>query len=313
MLKKIINSLQQKALKTYEYLKKIASKIRPYGMYGLSIKDVGMRFFRAITAVSINSRAAAIAFNFFLAMFPAIIFVFTVIPYLPIENFSEMLMGFLSEILPNYAYETIATTVEDITTRRNAPLLSLGFLMSLYFAKNGFATLISTFNETTNATEKRSWFKVEVISLLFVVIITFLVTLTILLIMFYDTIFFYIQIYSDMSLITGFFLKIGHWALSISFFYFAVAILYYFSPTKKDRFRFFSLGAAVATALCIVLVLIFSYYINNFGTYNKLYGSIGTLIAMLVMIRLIALILVLGFEINSSIKRTQMEKKMNNE
>jgi len=308
IIKKITDYFFKKFLRFYAGFDKVISNIRPWGFSGLSVKEVGVRFIKAITTFSVNSRASAVAFCFFLAMFPAIIFVFTVIPYLPIENFSEKLMDFLAGIMPEYAFDTISSTIEDITTRKSASLLSFGFIASLYFAKSGFATMISTFNETVNATEKRSWIKVEIISLLLVLIIVFFMSITIGLITFSETIFFYLKTQIEqMSTVIEYLYQIAHWILSISFFYFAVAVLYYLAPTKKDRFRFFSLGAAISTVLCILLVIGFSYYINNFGAYNKLYGSIGTLIALLVLIRFTALILIIGFELNASIKKSQLE------
>jgi membrane protein len=315
MIKKIIKFFYKKFLWFYACFDKFIANTRPYGFSGLSIKEVGVKFIKALTTFSVNSRASAVAFCFFLAMFPAIIFVFTVIPYLPIEDFSDKLMDFMSGIMPDYAFDTIESTIEDITTRKNASLLSFGFIASLYFAKSGFATMISTFNETVNATEKRSWIKVEIISLSLVLIIVFFMSITIGLITFSDTIFYFLQDNIEkMSSVIEYLYKSAHWILSISFFYFAVAVLYYLAPTKKDRFKFFSLGAAISTILCILLVIVFSYYINNFGTYNKLYGSIGTLIALLVWIRFTALILIIGFELNASIKRTQIEinSKKNN-
>ena len=307
--KKLIGSIKYRLSRVLVNIRKFLQQTHPYGLFGLSVWDVGTKFYLGLTQSSIDVRASAIAFNFFLAMFPAMIFFFTLIPYLPIENFSDNLMIFLSSLMPDYAFETIESTIEDITTRRRGTLLSFGFIASIYFATSGFSTMISTFNETVNATERRSWLTIQLTSILLILILTILVAITIILITFNQAIFDYLIVEFDLiPAVAEYAFLIMRWLITICFFYFSVSMLYYWAPTKKDRFHFFSPGATVATILGIILLLGFTFFINNFSTYNTLYGSIGTLIVLLVWIKITAFILIIGFELNAGIRSSQVEK-----
>ena len=274
----------------------------PYGFFGLSLWDVGHNFYIGVTQGAIGMRASAIAFNFFLAMFPAMIFFFTLIPYLPIEDFQDKLILFIGTLVPNSSFDIIESTIRDIITQRRGSLLSFGFFAALYFSTNGFVAIISAFNETVNYFEKRSWYAVRVTSLILVFVICIFVSITIGLITFGETILNYLVIKDILEYgMTYYLLIAGKWIITIGFFYFSIAMVYYLAPAKRGEFRFFSPGATLATVLGIIIIIGFSYYINNFNRYNTLYGSIGTLIIILLWFQLNATILLIGFELNTSI------------
>jgi membrane protein len=301
-LKKIQNRTDRVIEVSLQKVEKVTEKIRPWGFFGLSLWDVGKQFFVGVSQGAISMRASAIAFNFFLAMFPAIIFFFTLIPYLPIENYQEKLILFIGSMVPEASFAMIESTIRDIITNKRGSLLSFGILAALFFSTNGFVAMISAFNETINSFEKRSWYAVRIISIVLVFTIFVFVSIAIVLITTSERVLDYLVLKEFLHYgFTYYLLIAGKWITTISFFYFSIAIVYYLAPAKRSEFRFFSPGATLATILSILLVVGFSYYINNFSQYNTLYGSIGTLIIVLMWIQLNSLIVLIGFELNASI------------
>ncbi len=286
-----------------------AKKVTLPGFDGVPLYDVGVFFINGLYNGSISLRASAIAYSFFLALFPAIIFFFTLIPYIPIKDFQVELLRMISGIMPHNAYSTIQTTIEDIAMHKRGGLLSFGFAASLIFSTNGIASMIAAFNATVNSFENRNWFSIRFISLILVLILTLLTTVAISLITFSKT---FLNHLVSIGLlhdnITYYLIYFGQYLIIIAFFFFAISFLYYLAPAKKTKWRFISAGSTLATVLSIIISFIFSFYINHFGRYNTLYGSIGTIIVILVMLYLNAFVLLIGFELNAGIKNAQLKR-----
>jgi len=292
--------------------KRIFSKIHPWGFFGLSLWDVGERFFNGLSKGVLSLKASAIAFDFFLAMFPGIIFIFSLIPFLPIQNYQDQLLTFLAGTMPQPAFELLESTIVDIISTQRRSLLSFGILASLYFATSGFSTMITAFNETVNSIEKRPWWSQKLVSLLLVVLLFVFVTIAIILTTASSHVFDFLVAHRILQVgFTYYLLIFGKWIITISLIYFSIASIYYLAPAKKSNFHFFSPGAILATLLTILMMIGFSYYINNFGRYNALYGSLGTLIILLVWVRLNSYIILIGFELNASVfgKLSGMDEK----
>jgi len=269
---------------------------------GEPLYDVGVFFWKGIVDGAISTRASAIAFNFILAIFPAIIFIFTLIPYIPIDNFQPQLMLLLQSILPHDAFVTIQGTMEYIITQPRLDLLSFGFLAAFVFATNGIVSVIAAFNGTIHAIETRTWINQRLVALILAIILMLLTTISVALITVSQTLMKFLvdqgflQTNLTLNLLLG-----GKWLVICFLFFFGYAFLFYLAPARKTKFRFFSAGGTLATFLTILTIIGFSYYINNFGNYNILYGSIGTLVVIMLSFYFIALILLIGFELNVSI------------
>lgn len=291
-----------------------AKKITIPGFDGMPLYDVMFFFWRSIVDGSITTRASAIAFSFFIAFFPAIIFLFTLIPYIPIENFQEELFLLIKDFVPENAFLAIEETVEDILTRQRGDLLSLGFFMALIFSTNGFASMMVAFDASLHSFERRSWVSQRVIALFMLIIFSLLITIAITLITYGQSFINYlesIQILKDHFLIL--LLSIVKWLIILFLFFIANSFLFYLAPAKKTKFRFISPGSTLSTILCVITFVGFSYYINHFGQYNKLYGSIGTLLVILLLMYLLSLILLVSFELNASIKEAVKKAKLESE
>lgn len=273
------------------------------GLKGVPITSVIRYFFKGIINGAITTRASSVAFSFFLATVPTLIFIFTLIPYIPVSNFQEQLLSIIKGIMPVHAYRTVEATLIEVVTMKSTGLLSFGFMAALFFSHNGVSALIDAFNATYHAIETRSFIQQHLIAFLLTFILPFIVMLGVAL-MFFSEHFLnllvgwgLIKVKVIMSI-----LYFGKWILVIGVFFVGISLVYYLAPAKKEKFRFFSPGALLATVLIIITSLGFSFYVNQFGQYNKFYGSLGGLIVFQIWLYFNAFGLILGFDLNASIR-----------
>ena len=277
---------------------------------GVPLYDVALFFWRSIVDGAITTRASAVAFSFFIAFFPGLIFLFTLIPYIPIDNFQNELLLLIEQVVPESTFATIDETVTDIVKIQRSGLLSLGFFLALIFATNGIASMMSAFDATIHSIYRRTWLSQRLAATILLFILLVLLTVAIALLTGGQDFINYLDtkdFIKDGFIV--FLLIVGKWIITIALFFFAYAFLYYMAPAKKTQWRFISAGGTLATILSIITLVGFTYYINNFGQYNKLYGSIGTLLIILLLMYIMSLILLVGFELNASIYQAHAEKE----
>jgi membrane protein len=279
------------------------------GFDGLPLFNVTGFFVKGLYEGYITSRASAISFNFFLAIFPSLFFFFTFILFIPIKIFKTTLWGLIHDFVPKTAYETIKETVEDIVTRPRGDLLSLGFILTLYFATNGINSLMEAFNNTYHAIETRSVFRQRLIAALLVFILSVLLIISIGLMTMGPVI---LSVFIPEQILEStfysFLIWLVTWFVTLSTLFLAISFIYYLAPARRRDFRFISAGSSLATLLVILTTLGFNFYVDNFARYNILYGSIGTLMIVLLWIYFNAISLLIGFELNASIYNAKREK-----
>ncbi len=206
------------------------------GFQGLNIYEVATFFFRGIMQGALSSRASSISFQFFLAIFPAILFFFSLIPYIPVQDFEQQLMGLLAEIIPENAYITIESTIRDIITKPRSGLLSLGFVMALYFSTNGILSMVDAFNRTVNLAESRKGFRQRLISVFLVLLLVLITIVAILLITFGTLV---MNFLSENGILVGlnyyYLLQTGKWIVIVALIYFAISFLFYFALQRNAR------------------------------------------------------------------------------
>ncbi|MBN2523544.1 MAG: YihY/virulence factor BrkB family protein [Bacteroidales bacterium] len=288
---------------------RLGEKLRKISLPGFDkvpLYDVIWFFSRGLQKGSLNTRATSIAFNFMLALGPGIIFLIALIPYLPIANFQQELFNVFDEIMPENSYIAIESLLNEIFKKRSG-LPLFGFLVSLFFAQKGIHGMIEAFNATFHTIETRSWYTQRLIAIVLVFIFYSLILLATL-IMFLNKIF--IEILSSSGYIqmniTFYFFIIGKWIVIVGLTFFCISFLYYLAPQRKTKWRFFSAGSTLATILTVVASLGFSYFVNNFAQFNRFFGSIGALIALMLWLNFNALVLLIGFELNASIKNANL-------
>lgn len=278
----------------------------------LPLYTVSTFFFKEIGKETLVNKASSLAYSFMLAIFPAIIFLFTLIPYIPKKiGFQEQLMSLLALVLPNNAYLAFEATINEIINIQNGSLLSIGFLLSIFFSTNGVHKLMVAFNKSSLIVETRTWLKQRVVAL----ILTFIVALSVIICIAAMAMSEILLNYLQQELhykggITLFAIQLTRWTLLGALYFITVSILYRYGPAHSKKWRFFSAGSWLATILAFLTMWGFSYYINNFGSYNKIYGSIGTLIVIMIWLYLNSLILLVGFELNASVDLSKRSVKI---
>jgi membrane protein len=279
------------------------------GFDGMPVYDVAAFFIRGLQKGAISMRAAAFSYNFFLALFPAIIFFFTIIPYIPIAGFQDNLLELLRNFIPKKAFDAVEETLFDIIKRPRGGLLSIGFVMAMYFSTNGIHSLIVAFNQSRHTIETRSWIKQRLISVVLVFILSLLVIIAIVLITLGPVALDFLVKHNMLRDSFSYYLIIaGKWIVSSAMLFFAFSFLYYLAPAAESRFRFISAGSTLSTVLTIMASVGFNYYVNSISKYNTLYGSIGTLIIIMVWIFFNAMIVLIGFELNVSIRNAKRKR-----
>lgn len=292
------------------FLVRFLKKLKLPGLEGLSFYDLSELYITGILKGALTARASAIAFNFFMALFPFLLFVLIIIPYIPIDDFKIEFLRFLESFLPPKTSEFFLENIfENIDQSQRGGLLSSVFVLSIILMTNGVNAVFSGFENSYHQQLSRNVFRQYFYALGVALILAFLLIFTI-------AILGYFQIYFIQKLLnvlenkgyevlnqTVFWFDIAKYVFFVIMVYIATATLYFFGTKEGRHSKFFSIGALFTTFLIILSSYLFGIYIENFGQYNKLYGSIGALLILMFYLWLNANILLLGFELNASMNK----------
>jgi membrane protein len=272
------------------------------GLNGLTLYDLLDIYGNGIIKGTFSSRASSIAYSFFVALFPFLLFILNLIPLIPIEGFQTRFLIFIEQLLPPQTADFFYPVIADIAVNPREGLLSLVFFLSLFLAANGVNAIFSAFEYSFHVTMNRSFFKQYMISVMVSIFLALLLLITVAVILYGEYLIKDLKsrAYLDNDLFWVSILQISVFVIMI---YIVIATLYYYGTKEGKASRFFSLGALITTVLFILTTYFFGVYINNFSTYNELYGSIGALLIMLLYIWINANLLLLGFELNISLQR----------
>ena len=286
-----------------DFFRKIFKRIYLVGRM-ITYYSVYKIFIDKLREDEIFERSSAVAFSFTIATFPLIIFLFTLIPYINAwipEIDSAKILIFLEGIMPKNEYSIAKNTILDLVETKRGGLLSVGFFATIFLSSNGFNSLIKTFNSCHRIRENRSFYETRLIAML-LTFIFFIVTIVAIVLStlgdFIINIILEYNVFKDVEYYTINIYKLI--SLFISF-YLLITSIFYFAPVKHNKWTCISSGSIISTIGSVIISLAFSYYIINFPTYNKLYGSIGILIAYMGWVYVISSIILVGFEWNTSI------------
>ncbi|MBU8891441.1 MAG: YihY/virulence factor BrkB family protein [Bacteroidales bacterium] len=281
------------------------------GFEKVPVYDVIKFFFSGAKNGYLATRASAIAFNFALAIFPTMLFLFTLIPFIPGKNLQIELLDLIKDFLPHNAFQYFESTLVSVVTVKKIGIFSFGALLSLIFSTNAVHALIQAFNNTYHTIDTRNWTAIRVVSTFLVFMIFILITISVSLLTFGQFILTKLVELEILEMnITFYLISFAKWVVIISLFFFSISFLYYFAPAKKSEWKFISAGSTLATILALLTSLGFSYFVNNFGQYNKLYGSIGTIMVVLLWLYFNSFALILGFELNASINNARIDNTL---
>lgn len=289
-------------------LVRLGKKIKVPGLEGMSVYDVLEMYFIGIIEGALTTRASGIAYSFFMAIFPFLLFIFTLIPYIPIDGFQEGLLSVITDVLPPKTYNLIGPVLEDIIKNQYAGLLSFGFIVSLFLMANGVNAIFGGFEYSYHIKEVRNVFRTYFIALAVSIIIVVFLLITVSIIVFLEL---FIKEKVGLQWLEEhlFWLKLARGFIFLTMIFTTVSMLYHYGVKEGKESRFFSPGAVLTTILSILTFYLFGYYVNEFAKYNELYGSIGTLLILMLFIWLNAIILLLGFELNASLASLRRRNK----
>ncbi|HPD64557.1 MAG TPA: YihY/virulence factor BrkB family protein [Bacteroidia bacterium] len=300
-LKNIIDQQYQalRQTKFAAFLRKI-----PFPLSGkVPMTEVIKIFYQKMVKESISQRAYAIAFSFFLALFPGLIFVFSLIPYFPVPDLADEIKQMLHEFLPESAFEMLWDTIEDIILVRRGKLLSLGVVLAIYFSSNGINTLLLALKKDL----PRHWMMRYVVAFFLTIILVLMILISLCVQITGEII---ISYFSDSFFFSGTSLIPLVWGLKlfVTLFtaIFSISLLYFYGTHKSERFRFFSPGAFLSTIMIGVISYGFGFYVENFNSYNKFYGSLGAIIVLMMWLYFSALSLISGYELNQSVYKAKV-------
>ena len=305
MLKKLNDFLKNNAFS--KQLISWSQKIVLPGFEGMTLYATLHFLFQSFSKSQYGIRSSAISFKFFMALFPGIIFFLSLIPYIPIENFQSNLLEGLGNMLPSDVYALIENTVNDLINHKHSGVLSIGFFLSLYFASNGINTMLTAFNSSHQLQLKRKPIRQRLISLGIFGIISALFIIALSAIMLGEY-FAYNKDYQSL----GFMIKTGYqflkWGIIIISLILAISTLYNIGNTERTEWKFISAGATLSTLIIIIASYGLTFFFANFGKYNELYGSIGSLLMILIWINVASYIMLVGFELSA---RRNLNTKQN--
>ena len=312
----MFENLKQKIIQSQLVQKSLRlSKVIVFpGFDKLPVYYVAKFFLKGIQKGLIPTKASSMAFKFFMALFPTIIFLLTLIPHIPIDNFQAELLEILKDLLPDSGYEFTESTIISLVTKSQDGLLSFGFLFAIYLATNGIDGMLLAFKDSYNTQMKRNAIQRRGLSISLLFILTFLVVIAIAMILFAEYMVGYIL---EPGSLTSILLLAGKWVIMAALCFFAISFIYYLGGDRTLKWRFFSAGSTLATLMVLIVSFGFGYYVDHFADYNKVYGSIGTIIVVMLWIYFNSIVLLLGFELNASIQQAgsieEVEKRIEKE
>ena len=271
----------------------------------MNVYDVLRFFLVGLINGAVATWAAAISFRLFLAFFPAVIFLLSVLPHTPLET--EAVMDALRFLFPGDTVGLFEQTVEDLLGKTQGALLSVGFVLTLYYASSSVHAVLSGFNESALLDQKGNPWLIRIWSMFLLVLLVVMLGIAVLLIGFSGDI---LQWVSDNGWLPGESLKwfnLARWIGAVLLIYSAVTLLYNVGHWDRLKWRTATPGAAMTTVLTVLLSVGFSFFIAQLNTYNRLYGSLGTLMLLLVWVNANSAVLLLGFELDASIEKVRRE------
>ncbi|MFC4874968.1 YihY/virulence factor BrkB family protein [Negadavirga shengliensis] len=278
-----------------------------FGNPDQNLYDVGRIFIRQLQKDEVIERASAMAFNFTVAMFPLLLFLLNTIPYIqfffPDVTTANILL-FVKDILPESIFEETLPTIMDIVSRPRQSLLSLGFFLALYLATNGVISMMNAFNAVYRTKENRGFLKTRLLAVSIIFVLVFSICGAVLVMLIGSNLLYQISTYEFITNnIYYYSLAFFRFFVLLVLFMIATAYIFRFAPAVHDKWKFFSTGSVTAGLLITLGFYVFSFYLNNFASYNKLYGSIGTMIAVMLWLLITSVIILIGFEINVSLDK----------
>jgi len=284
----------------------VMKRFHPWGFEGLSLYAVMKFFIEGVQKGALSTRSAAISFRLFLAIFPLLIVLVMVIPYVPIDNFKVILFENIRFYFPGDSFVWIEQTLEQLFFRQHDGLLSFAFVLVLFYASNSVNAILQGFNGSYNIEKRGNILVVRGASVVLMLILSFLMTLAVALILFSGKVFGYlleIDILPSQGVV--YLLEVAKWLITVLLIYSTISTLYNAGDMRRKRWKIFSAGASFATLFFVISSLVFAWFVTDVVNYTEAYASLGSIMVLLIWMNFVSTILLLGFELNASIHRAK--------
>jgi len=277
------------------------------GLNGLSIYEVGPPFLRQLRITSLTERASGISFNIVMAIPPTLIFVFTLIPYLPIsKQFIQQLFSLIRDIIPGEKDNSaIINFLNDFLNSPRNGLLSFGLLLAIYFSSNAMMGILRAFDKNYPGFMRRNIFERRIVALQLTLIVFVLFSVCMGLLIGQSSVLHWLGITEGFW---HYVLENFRWIILFLLLFFIVSFVYKHGAAVTKKWPLLTPGAASATTLMIIATALVSFWVNNFSNYNKLYGSIGAIFILMSLIYVNALAVLMGFELNVTLSNLRQAK-----
>ena len=279
-------------------------------LHGMSLYDLLDFYLGGIIQGEISYRATAIAFSFFMALFPFALFILNLIPYIPIADFQQDFLSFVKQSVPPTTYDAIYKIINDILHNSHSGLLSTGFVMAIFLMTNGVNAILGGFEAShhINVSLKRKFFRQYVVALILSIVLSFLLIITVAAIVIFEV---FIQKTKIQDVLSDNIplIEMGRYIFVILMILMATSILFRYGVKHDKKRKLISIGSVVTTILIIISSYFFGIWVVKFSKYNELYGSIGTLLIVMFYIWINSMVLLIGFDLNASIHHIKREKQ----
>lgn len=283
-------------------LMRATKRVKLPWLEGLSLYELLELYLIGVAQGAISYRAGAIAWSFFMSLFPFALFILNLIPYIPIANFQNDFLRFVEESVPPQTYEAIASILSDIMNNSHSGLLSWGIVLAVLLMSNGLNAIMGGFETSKHVILKRGFVRQYLVALGMSLLLSMLLVITVASIVVFEVVIQQTKIQDVLSDRIPL-LSMGRYAFVLAMILLTVSILFKFG-IKRDRNRaFISIGSVFTTVLIVISSYFFGIWVVRFSKYNELYGSIGTLLIMMFYIWINCMILLLGFELNGTINK----------
>ncbi|PKG41172.1 YihY/virulence factor BrkB family protein [Psychroflexus sp. MES1-P1E] len=286
-----------------------SNQLKLPGLGGLTLYDLLSLYISGIIKGTFSTRAGSIAFSFFMAIFPFLLFILNLIPFVWfIDDFQQELLNYFEELLPPQTSGLFQDIFFDIANNPRAGLLSFVFVLSIFLMSNGVNAIFTGFEFSYHTKINRTIIRQYIVAVSVAIIVAILLLIAVIATVYFSFVidqFTSIGVVGDSLLLA----RYGRFAILIIVLILGISILYYFGTREGRKTRFLSPGSFFTTILIVLTTYLFSIYVENFSSYNKLYGSIGALLILMLYIWLNSNILLLGFELNGALYNLKRKSK----
>lgn len=286
----------------------VLKKIKLPWLQGLSFYDLSELYILGIVEGAFSYHASAVAFSFFMALFPFALFILNLIPYIPIEGFQQDFLNFVKDGVPPNTYDAIANIINDILNNSHSGLLSSGFILSIFLMANGLNGILGGFESSRHVLIKRGFLRQYFVALAMSLLLSVILLVTVATIVVFEV---FIQKTTIQDVLNDSIplIILGRYVFVVLMILVTTSVLFKFGTKREKNRAFISIGSVFTTILVILLSYIFGIWVIRFSKYNELYGSIGTLLILMFYIWINCMILLLGFELNATINKLKKKKE----